>query len=98
MSDMIKARTLMREARTKTREAIKLMREANELNMQARDLTFRNPAVRRAPAHEVAITSALRQQVLKLIKHNPTMTYQQVAVAVGLRNGGRVSEILTGKR
>jgi hypothetical protein len=55
-------------------------------------------AIRRAPAQRVVITAAKRKRIKKLARSYPRATQHQIADAIGLRNSGRVSEVLHGKR
>ena len=56
-------------------------------------LMRREPAERRAKVQEVEITDEMRAKV-KLLVYRTSMTYHQIANHVGLRNTGRVSEIV----
>jgi hypothetical protein len=82
MSDIIKARELIAASRNLLDLALNMM--------------TREPAVKRAPAKRVKITEAIRSQVKTLAKEGKTE--HQIAEQVGLRNAGRVSEILNGLR
>jgi len=77
-------------------QAVELITEATILSRQAEALTVRASPVRRAPAEWGFISSDQRDKVLDLAETN--MTMHEIAEQVGLRNGGRVSEILRGKR
>jgi len=59
---------------------------------QALVLMWREPPVRRAPAKPTIITAKIRKLVKDL--NNTGLTEHQIAERVGLRNGGRISEIL----
>jgi hypothetical protein len=76
--------------------ARELVKGAIVLLQQAHGLMQREKAVKRAPAKRVRITAELRQKVKKLAAAGKS--HHEIAQAVGLGNGGRVSEILTGKR
>ena len=94
---MITARYLMAKAVAKQEAAMKLLEEAKELHEQALVLTYRQSPVRRAPVERVEIDDDIRAEVFDLAKRKK-MTMHEIALEVGLRNGGRVSEILNGKR
>jgi hypothetical protein len=98
MSNMPKARELMDEAERKTSKAMELLDEARDLYAQAKRLSVRQSPVRRSRAVEMEITEDVKWAVKDLAKRKPNMTVHQIAQRVGLRNGGRVSEILNGKR
>ena len=67
--------------------------------VRALSLMTREPAVRCAKRkHHVRITKELIREVISLAQNSPDMTIHDIADVVGLRNSGRVSEILTGKR
>ena len=59
--------------------------------------TWRASAVRQAPRLSLRISDDTRAQV-RTLAHSTDMTMGQIADRVGLRNQGRVSEILSGKR
>ena len=59
-------------------------------------LMTRRAAVRRAPNQNVRITREHRRRVRAL--KNTDLTMHEIAIEVGLPNGGRVSEIMGGKR
>ena len=56
----------------------------------------RAKAVRKAPSKRQPITS--RQKALARSLVHTDMTYHEIANKVGVANGGRISEIMTGKR
>lgn len=97
MSDMARARELMDLGMLKMQHAQDLIDEANDLFKQARKLSIRASPVRRARQQEIAITEDVRDKVHALAG-NRALTEHDIARRVGLRNGGRVSEILNGKR
>jgi ATP phosphoribosyltransferase regulatory subunit HisZ len=97
MSNMTRARELMDKARAKRRRGMELFDEADELDAEARKLTFREPSVRRAREVETDITDEMREKIA-ILARNRSLTMHDIARRVGLRNGGRVSEILNGKR
>jgi hypothetical protein len=82
MSEIVKAREMIQASRHLLDLAVSLM--------------TREPAVKKAPAKRIKITEAIRTQVKALAAEGKTN--HQIAEIVGLRNGGRVSEILNGKR
>lgn len=63
---------------------------------KALSLMTREPPIRRARAKEVRITAAIRARVKEL--NRAGVPQAEIAQLTGLRNGGRVSEILNGKR
>jgi hypothetical protein len=63
---------------------------------KALKLMTREPAIRRARGVETKITPAIRKRVKEL--NAGGVPQADIAHQVGLRNAGRVSEILNGKR
>ena len=61
-------------------------------------LMTRAKAVRRAKAKQKTITPAQKRAVFRIAAEEPDTHCHEIANRVGLANGGRVSEILTGKR
>jgi hypothetical protein len=59
-------------------------------------LMTRAKAVRRAPSKHARITADQKRRVRQL--HFSDLTVHEIANATGLPNGGRVSEILGGRR
>ena len=59
--------------------------------------TWRAPAIRQAPKLTLQISDETKAQVRSLA-YSTDMTMSQIADRVGLRNHGRVSEILNNKR
>jgi hypothetical protein len=59
--------------------------------------TWRAPSVRQAPRLKMTITPEIQSQV-RAMAYSTDMTMGQIADRVGLRNAGRVSEILNNKR
>ena len=57
----------------------------------------RRPRFTRAPTVSRPVTPAIKAQMRDLHERNPDMTYQQIAVVLGI-DKGRVSEVLAGKR
>lgn len=76
---------------------MKLLEEAKELREEAMTPTYRASPIRRAPVERIEIDDDIRAEVIDLAKHRK-MTMHDIARKVGLRNGGRVSEILNDKR
>lgn len=70
--------------------------EARKYCRAALAVMTRDRPVRRAPNRHVRVTRAIRKRVRQL-KHTD-LTMHEIANAVGLSNGGRVSEIMGGKR
>jgi DNA-binding NarL/FixJ family response regulator len=77
-------------------EARELIDTAIRLLQRATKMMLREPAIKKAPARYVRITDAIRAQVRALAAEGKSN--HDIAEQVGLRNGGRVSEILNGKR
>lgn len=98
MSNIIKARGLIREALDRGHDARRLMNESLELFELSLKYMVREPAIRRAKARHQVVTKELKDAVLKLARRYPNMTTQDIAVRVGLRSAGRVSEILHNRR
>jgi len=96
MSDIIKARELLKLAAVQRRRAARLHSAADSNCAEALALMTRKPAVRRAYEETVTITPAIRRKVMRLAE-DKSLTIADIARLVGLRNGGRVSEILNGK-
>jgi hypothetical protein len=104
MSDMAKARDLVGEGHEMMAKAQLLISKAHEMIEEGMGLieeglaqTYRASPVRRAEIERVDITDDIREAVFDLAQDRE-MTTHQIAEQVGLRNGGRVSEILNGKR
>jgi len=70
---------------------------AKSLLEAALDASWRKPAVRQAPRLRLKITPEITSQV-RALAYSTDMTMGQIAERVGLRNAGRVSEVLNGKR
>lgn len=92
MSDIPQARLILEQ-----------VLEDDEIDLRARRrihralaLLHREKCVRRAPPRYIRITERARETVRRLA--HTKMTCNEIAAAAGLRNGGRVSEILHGKR
>jgi ribosomal protein L13 len=97
MSDIVEARRLIAEAQLKRAEAMALQREADAMTARAVKMMVRKSPVRRANARRVFITDDMEQSIHAMAK-DPRLTMHDIGIKVGLRNGGRVSEVLTGKR
>jgi DNA-binding NarL/FixJ family response regulator len=63
---------------------------------KAVSLMVRKSPVKRATAVRPKIDRSVRAEVQRLARQG--LSNHEIAQATGLRNGGRVSEILTGKR
>lgn len=70
---------------------------AKSLLLTAINETWRAPAVRQAPRLKMQVSDETKAQV-RALAYSTDMTMGQIADRVGLRNQGRVSEILNGKR
>jgi hypothetical protein len=90
MSDIVKARRLLKDA-------TKLRKLADELTEQALSLMRREPPVRKARKRYVRITEEKRSEVQRLAL-DKSLTTHDIASLTGLRSSGRVSEVLRGKR
>jgi uncharacterized protein YdeI (YjbR/CyaY-like superfamily) len=84
MSDIVEARELIELAQRMLERAHKMM-------------TREPPARKKAAPKQIRITEAIRTQV-KTLAAEGSKTNHQIAEIVGLRNAGRVSDILHGKR
>jgi hypothetical protein len=101
---MAKARELVSEGHELVARAHLLIAKAHAMIEEGMGLveeglaqTYRASPVRRAEIERIEITDDIREAVFDLARDRE-MTTHQIAEHVGLRNGGRVSEILTGKR
>ena len=97
MSKIVEARALMAQIERKRNVIRDIEDEIDALHRQALKLMVREPAVRRARGETVPITDDMRDEIERLSK-NKRLTMHDIGRKVGLRNGGRVSEVLTGKR
>lgn len=70
--------------------------ERADLRNALRLMTRRSP-MRRAPTERIEVTRKMKKKIVKLAR-DTEMTNHDIAIAVGLRNGGRVSEVLQGLR
>jgi hypothetical protein len=70
--------------------------DARKYCRKALALMKRAPAVRRAPRKQTRITAAQKHAV-RMLKYTD-LSGHEIANKVGLANGGRVSEIMTGIR
>jgi hypothetical protein len=89
MSDIAAARELIEQA---INHIPPPSASAQRLLRKALVLMWREPPVRKAPAKPTIITPEIRKLVKEL--NNSGLTEHQIAERVGLRNGGRISEIL----
>jgi hypothetical protein len=78
-------------------EGCPLDARARSLLQKALDESWRAPAVRAAPRLRMQISDDTKAQV-RALAYSTDMTMGQIADRVGLRNQGRVSEILNNKR
>ena len=88
----------------KTRSLIYTVLEECQIDARAKslleaalDASWRAPAVRTAPRLKMQVSDTVKAQV-RALAYSTDMTMGQIADRVGLRNQGRVSEILSGKR
>ena len=91
VSNIPRARELLREIRVMT-DLTQIRRQVT----RAIGLMVREPPCRRASPRTVRITPALRRRVRSLYRSD--LTIHEIANVTGLRNNGRVSEILNGRR
>jgi hypothetical protein len=92
MSDIPAAREALKEAK-KIKD---LPQDARNLINKALRLMWRDKAIRRAPGKPSNIGILKRAQIRHLAR-TTNMTMHQIAMSVGVRNSGRVSEVLNGK-
>ena len=59
-------------------------------------LMIREPRIRQAPSKPKIITPATRKYIFKLARTDHTI--HEIANLTGIRNNGRISEVLNGKR
>lgn len=91
MSDIPRARDLLNQIETMT-----------DLTMIKRQVRIalswmvRAQRIRRAPSRPVIITAATRKYIRKLARTDHTI--HEIANLTGVRNSGRISEVLNGKR
>lgn len=69
---------------------------ATRLVDRALDLMYREAYIRRVPGKRQVIDYRMRRSIERLA--DTDMTMAQIATRLGIRNGGRVSEVLNGKR
>lgn len=91
MSNIPRARDLLREVYDMTD-----LKQIKRQIRRALGLMVREPACRKASPRYVRITPEIRRHVRSL--HRSDYSIHQIANITGLRNNGRVSEILNGKR
>lgn len=92
MSDIPRARELIEEAL----DLGTMDPEARQLIGEALELMYRERPVRRAPAKPVRLTYDVRREIHRLARTKLTMN--EIARMTGVRNQGRISEVLNGKR
>jgi hypothetical protein len=90
MSNVIEARRFLTQARL-------MHKRGDELTRAAMRLMTREPPVRRGKAIKIKVTDAMRREIVELAR-NPSLTMHMIGEKVGVRNIGRISEILNGKR
>jgi hypothetical protein len=71
--------------------------EAREIGVIIVDLLIRQPAIRRAPVKSRSVTPAIKAQIKSIAAANRQMSMDEIGRMVGV-DGGRVSEVLNGKR
>lgn len=91
MSNIPLARELLTDVYKSARSNL-TTEERSSFRKALRLMTRRTP-LRRAKLERIAITKKMKKKIVKLAK-DPTMTSHAIANAVGLRNSGRVSEVL----
>jgi hypothetical protein len=69
---------------------------AKQLRVLLGQMRNRNPVKRGDPIAQT-VTPAVKQQIVAMYRRDPSITNQAIADALNL-NGGRVSEVLAGKR
>lgn len=93
MSDIPRARELLSEIENMT-DLVQIRRQVR----RAIGLMTREPACRRAPEKRIVLDYKVKARIRHLARYNPELTIHQIAEIVGVRNNGRVSEVLNGKR
>lgn len=93
MSAIIVAREKLVEERVMRNEAMRLLRQADALHEEALALMTRQSSGRRATPVRVTITPEMRREIMRMY-YDRSMTYQDIAVRLGLRNAGRISEVI----
>lgn len=93
MSDVPQARAILLELV----RAPDLSARAKRQIGRALSLMLRVPACRKAPKKRRVIDRKTRRLVRRLV-HTTDWTMHEIANRTGLRSGGRVSEIMHGKR
>jgi len=61
-------------------------------------LLYRETACRRAPAKPHKFTAEEKRLIKRTVHAEPNKTMHEIATKLGVRNGGRVSEIVRNKR
>lgn len=93
MSDVPRARAILQNLLLELDLSARAKREIG----RALSLMLRVPACRKAPKKRRVIDQATRRQVRRLV-NGTDWTMHEIANRTGLRSGGRVSEIMHGKR
>ncbi|HEY2530297.1 MAG TPA: hypothetical protein VGJ20_20565 [Xanthobacteraceae bacterium] len=91
MSDIPRARELLQEVEHMT-DLLQIRRQV----ARALPLMIRERPSRHAPGRPTIITPATRKYIHKLARTDHTI--HEIANLTGIRNNGRISEVLTGKR
>jgi hypothetical protein len=86
-----------REVLLRAREIPGLPDQADALIAKAIRLMWREPQLRRAPGKRMKIDASLRRRIKELAA-TTSMTEHQIANVTGVRNSGRISEVLHNKR
>jgi hypothetical protein len=73
------------------------LKQQRQLRLIVHNYLYREPRVRRAPVTSKKLTPKLRAKIKRIARDNPSMPIRKIGEAVGV-DGGRVSEVLTGKR
>jgi hypothetical protein len=58
---------------------------------------YRRPSIHRSGPKAVPMSPLVRERILNIYSQNPTMLHREIGRAVGV-DGGRVSEVIRGKR
>jgi len=91
MSNIVRAREILREVIADTSSNYIAERLGEALSLMTRE-----KAVKKSRPVRVKITPHIRREIKSLAKQG--LSHHSIATRVGLRNGGRVSEVLNGKR
>jgi hypothetical protein len=71
--------------------------EAREIGVIITDLLIREKAIRRAPVRSKSVTPAIKAHIKALAAAHRSMSMDEIGRRAGV-DGGRVSEVLNGKR